>query len=185
MKRRSGGSSKKKKRKEKQKKRRAERENNTFGETEEPIVFEDPFVDEYEEEDVAPTIRTTVKGAQGEDDNVDAEKQMWDPLDRPLEDGETLNYDSSAYSMFHSMRPEWPCLSFDVVKDNLGAKRTKFPLTAFIVSGSQADRSDRNKLTVMKVSDMHKTQHDEDDEDDEDDVGLDDDPIVQTKANVS
>ena len=50
---------------------------------------------------------------------------MWDPSKRPLEDGETLQYDSSAYSMFHSLSLDWPCLSFDVVRDNLGAQRTK------------------------------------------------------------
>jgi hypothetical protein len=28
----------------------------------------------------------------------------------------------------------------------------------FVVIGSQADRSDRNKLTLLKLSDLHKTQ---------------------------
>lgn len=38
---------------------------------------------------------------------------------------ETMDYDSSAYHMFHHMNAEWPCLSFDVIRDALGAKRNK------------------------------------------------------------
>lgn len=45
----------------------------------------------------------------------------------PLGAGEVLDYDSSTYLMYHKMRVEWPCLSFDVVKDNRGAFRTKVP----------------------------------------------------------
>jgi hypothetical protein len=28
----------------------------------------------------------------------------------------------------------------------------------FVAAGSQADRSDRNKITILKLSDLHKTQ---------------------------
>jgi ribosome assembly protein RRB1 len=40
-------------------------------------------------------------------------------------EGEELEYDPSAYVMYHSLRPEWPCLSFDVVRDQLGNNRTR------------------------------------------------------------
>jgi len=170
MKRSKRGSSKQERRSKKHTSNKKE------GDGEEELVFEDPFVDEYEEEDVIETY-------EDNDDNDEPGKvETWDPQTRPLEDGETLNYDSSAYKMFHSLRPEWPSLSFDILKDKLGAKRTKFPLTLFAVTGSQADRADRNKLTVMKFSELHKTEHDEDSDMDEDDDGmnLDDDPVLET-----
>jgi len=179
MKRRKGKSEKKKKRRQRKGQERTKRAHE-----EEELVFEDPFVDEYEEEDVAPATDAAVKKREEEEDEggpSDA-RETWDPMERPLEEGETLNYDSSAYTMFHRLRPEWPSLSVDVIRDNLGARRTKFPLTAFLVTGSQANRGDKNKLTVMKVADMHKTQNDEKDSDDsEDEDGLDDDPTLLTR----
>ena len=33
----------------------------------------------------------------------------------------------------------------------------QFPLTMFVVTGSQADRAEKNKITLLKLSDMHKT----------------------------
>ncbi len=43
----------------------------------------------------------------------------------PLQDGEELEYDSRAYKMLHRMNLEWPCLSFDIIRDSLGYQRTK------------------------------------------------------------
>lgn len=40
-----------------------------------------------------------------------------------MEEGEVLDYDSSAYDMFHQMTMEWPCLSFDIIPDTLGDNR--------------------------------------------------------------
>lgn len=34
----------------------------------------------------------------------------------------------------------------------------QFPLSMMLVAGSQADRAERNKLTVLKISDVQKTQ---------------------------
>jgi ribosome assembly protein RRB1 len=63
--------------------------------------------------------------------------------------------------MLHNMQSQWPCLSFDVVPDKLGAVRSKFPVTATIVSGTQADKPSNNRICVMKAFDLHKTQHDD------------------------
>lgn len=76
------------------------------------------------------------------------------------------------------MNVEWPCLSFDIIKDKLGKpdhpkaslnnfiykgdNRTAFPMTSYIVAGSQADTYEENKVYVMKMSKMHKTMHDDD-----------------------
>jgi ribosome assembly protein RRB1 len=40
-----------------------------------------------------------------------------------LEEGEVLVADTSAYEMLHQMQVEWPCLSFDFLRDSLGSGR--------------------------------------------------------------
>ena len=84
-------------------------------------------------------------------------------------DGEVLEYDSRAYAMLHRMKVEWPCLSFDIVPDALGAHRTRFPHTLYLVAGTQADKSSSNQLQVIKVQHLHKTKHDDDSDDTDDD----------------
>ena len=122
--------------------------------------------------------------------------ERWDPRSRPLQEGETLDYDSSAYILNHSMRVEWPCLSFDILRDGWGNERVRFPLTAAIVTGTQAAKRDRNQVMVMKMTDLHKTQRDDESDSDEDfDSGDEDgarggrrrstrgiDPVVQSRS---
>lgn len=63
-----------------------------------------------------------------------------------------------------------PCLSFDIIPDGLGKERTEFPHTAYLVAGTQAAHSFTNRLIVMKMSNMQKTQPPtESDSEDEDD----------------
>ena len=59
------------------------------------------------------------------------------------------------------MNFEWPCLSFDVIRDDLGARRIHFPHTAYFVSATQAETSDENQLLVTKISDMQVTKYDD------------------------
>lgn len=40
-----------------------------------------------------------------------------------LQNDEVLEADQSAYEMLHSMNVRWPCLSFDILWDNLGEDR--------------------------------------------------------------
>ena len=125
------------------------------------LVFEDPFEDEFEEE----IIDEDDEDAMGEDNNDEEglddpemeKKEVWRPGIDKLNDGEELEYDPSAYIMYHSLKAEWPCLSFDFLKDNLGDSRVRFPLTMFLVTGSQADTKDNNKITLMKLSELNKT----------------------------
>lgn len=159
------------------------------------LVFEDPFGDDYDEEDVA-----AVKASENVDNEEDEEDEderdfgdnaeantsqtrIWRPDVDGMEEGDTLEYDPSAYIMYHALTTEWPCLSFDFVKDNLGDGRQRFPLTMYAVCGSQADRADKNKLTLLKLSDLHKTQvkddSDEESGDEEDDDHVDDDPTIE------
>lgn len=158
------------------------------------LVFEDPFGDDFDEEDmIAEESNEIVEDESDVMDTIieedetkvnDVQPKVWRPGVDKIEEGETLDYDPSAYIMYHSLRTEWPCLSFDFIKDNLGDGRQRFPLTMFAVLGSQADRQENNKLTILKLSDLHKTQikeeSDEDDNDDEDDdVADDEDPTLE------
>lgn len=73
---------------------------------------------------------------------------------------EILEPDDSVYVMRHSMKVTWPCLSFDVLRDNLGDERQRYPATSYLVAGTQADSEKDNELVVYKLSSLHKTQKD-------------------------
>lgn len=94
--------------------------------------------------------------------------------------------DESAYMMYHQAQTGAPCLSFDVIPDPLGDKRETFPLTAFVVAGSQAERAHVNNIIVMKMSNLQKNKAaDKDkDEDDEDDDESDDDEDEDAKPEL-
>jgi hypothetical protein len=73
---------------------------------------------------------------------------------------EILEADESVYVMRHTMNADWPCLSFDVLRDDDGDQRQRFPASAYIVAGTQADAATKNQLTVFKMTQLHKTQKD-------------------------
>lgn len=85
--------------------------------------------------------------------------QVFQPGVHELEDGEELDYDRTAYDCLHKWALEWPCLSFDVVKDALGAPRTAFPHTAFMIAGTQAAAGARNYLSVMRLAGLTQGDH--------------------------
>ena len=126
------------------------------------LDFEDPFGDEYEDEQLDELMQGRAGGGGGgggdeeddeeevedeegvaylrkqqagrksaaqelvdEDDANNAPKQVWRPGVDQLPEGEELEYDPSAYIMYHSLEAEWPCLSFDIVRDNLGENRQR------------------------------------------------------------
>jgi ribosome assembly protein RRB1 len=164
------------------------------------VEFEDPFEDELEEEDIY--IRENDdeddelmdeddaegKGQVAKDVSVVLGKDVYRPGIDAIDEDEELDYDPSAYILYLGMSTDWPCLSFDIVPDRLGMNRTKFPLSFTLVSGTQAEKASQNKLMVMRVSNMHKTQEldekegsDDDDDDDDDDESLDEDPVLETQ----
>src|ERR1700733_494514 len=69
---------------------------------------------------------------------ADQDYQIWLP-GMKLQEGEVLEPDMSAYVMLHEFQTEWPCLSFDTVRDGLGTERCAFPMTGFFIAGTQAD----------------------------------------------
>ncbi|VDK55890.1 unnamed protein product [Cylicostephanus goldi] len=88
-----------------------------------------------------------------------------------LKDGEELTFDPEAYKIFYSFETKWSCLSFDVVKDNLG-ERSDFPLECYIVSGSQADKPKNNELLVMGLKNLNALEDDDDEDEVSDDESI-------------
>jgi ribosome assembly protein RRB1 len=139
-------------------------------ETAENLRFEDPYVDEIEEEDVMNT------GEDDDDDDDDDDKsenagmddvelvQSWHPL-MGVPNEEPLEMDPSAYKMYHTLTPEWPALSFDFLRDDLGDARQRFPHSLQAAIGTQADSPENNRLTILKLSDLSKLVQAEDEED--------------------
>jgi ribosome assembly protein RRB1 len=142
-------------------------------EEEENMEFEDDFEDDYEHEEI-------IDAASGDEEefeeNVNENRHQPAPsVFRPgideLEDGQVLEPEPGTYKMLHRLEVQWPCLSFDVLPDALGDNRTKFPMTAYVVSGTQADNADKNKLVIMKWANLQKTNKDGlEDEDEEDEI---------------
>lgn len=64
---------------------------------------------------------------------------------KPLDADEELVCDESAYVMLHQARTGAPCLSFDIVRDQLGDNRETFPLSCYMVAGTQAAKAHVNK----------------------------------------
>ncbi|KAJ8327540.1 hypothetical protein BDV3_003361 [Batrachochytrium dendrobatidis] len=154
--------------------------------------FEDNWGDDMEGDDdegevvIAPDSddedEQMQKDLLQEDEENEAPLQVYLPGQK-LGENEVLVADQSAYQMLHTMNVEWPCLSFDIARDNLGAGRTAFPMTSYVVAGSQADQVNSNKIYVMKMSSLHKTKNDGgDDMDDDDDDDIDEDPILESRT---
>ena len=81
--------------------------------------------------------------------------KAWNPFLGVDGDITNLEIDETAYKMHHALTPEWPSLTLDVVPDRkLGDNRTRFPHTVTLVVGSQADVPSKNKLSVLRMSDL-------------------------------
>ena len=149
----------------------------------EELEFEDEFGDDFEEEEFvqeedgeegeegaaggSSMSKGDLMDMEAEDGvNVETEGRLWRAGDA-IPEGEKLDYDSSAYDMLHRMHMEWPCLTFAFAHDDLGEQRTKFPMTAYAIAGTQADDASHDRIICAKLSQLAKTKHDEDSESDE------------------
>jgi len=161
----------------------------------EELTFEDPFPDELDE--MEEGVAEEPAGMDEEDEeeaaaavgaSVASAAETAAPAVQTYVPGkhapaETMDYDSSAYHMFHHLNVEWPCLSFDVIRDNLGVRRTKFPMTCYIAAGTQASAGEKNSLMLIKLTDLSRTKYDdESDAEDEDDSDVDDDATLTHKT---
>ncbi|XP_065117308.1 glutamate-rich WD repeat-containing protein 1 [Paramisgurnus dabryanus] len=115
---------------------------------------------------------------EGEGENGESETKVYIPGLEPLQPGEELEMDRSAYRMYHECQTGSPCLSFDVVRDGDGEGREQFPLSMVLCAGTQADTALSNRIIVMRMhnlygNDQEKEENEssdgESDEDDEED----------------
>ncbi|KAF7311091.1 Ribosome assembly protein rrb1 [Mycena chlorophos] len=155
--------------------------------------FEDEWEDEFSEEEVAEEADDNEDGmdvdqvmpAIEEEDAPPAASDVFIPGKHKLEPGEEMEPDDSVYLMRHTLLVDWSCLSFDILRDNLGDERQRYPATAYLVTGTQAASGKNNEVLVMKTSSLHRTQKDGDDSDSESDDGeedLDEDPVVESRS---
>jgi ribosome assembly protein RRB1 len=118
---------------------------------------------------------------------MDVDQNTFIPGRNKLSAGETLAPDLTAYELLHQVGSTWPCLSIDLIRDNLGDNRKTYPATVYAVAGTQADRSreKENQLMVMKLSSlsrMEKASGEASDSDDEDSDDENSDPILETRT---
>jgi ribosome assembly protein RRB1 len=143
-----------------------------------------------------------IQPAVEDSDPVPGPTQTFIPGRHVLSKDEILEPDQSAYEMLHRMNVAWPCLSFDILRDNLGDERRKYPATVFSVTGTQADSAKKNEILVLKMSSLHKTQNDDgeahgfsylrfaiyyssedsDGDDEEDEGALDENAVLEHKS---
>ena len=95
-----------------------------------------------------------------EEDAKPPAPRVYIPGIHSLGDDEVLEADDSVYIMRHSLGVDWPCLSFDVLRDSQGDERQRYPASAYIVAGTQADVAKHNQIRVYKMSSLHRTQKD-------------------------
>lgn len=142
---------------------------------------EEPSDDEEFEEESEEEI---VEGSDEEDEEDEegrpTEKRVWRPGIDPIEEGEELTMDMSTYDMLHRAQVEWPCLSFDILPDDLGAQRSQFPMTAYVLAGTQAEKAVDNCLLLMKWSKLCRTTKDGD-SDSESESDDEDEPVLETR----
>lgn len=85
--------------------------------------------------------------------------QVWRPGVDPLGEDEELDYDPTAYDCLHKFSLEWPCLSFDLLRDGLGGPRSTFPHSLLMVAGTQAASARQNYLAVLQLADLGQGRH--------------------------
>ena len=118
-------------------------------------------------------------------DAMDIDQRTFIPGRDKLANGESLSPDLSAYELLHTFTTPWPCLSFDIIRDDLGDNRNTYPASFYAVAGTQADskRSKDNQLMVMKLSGLSRMERDDledsDEESYDEEIG---EPILEIKS---
>jgi len=126
------------------------------------------FSVEEESEEEVPVDCDAGKAVEGGGQKEKVKRKVYLP-GLPIKDDEVLVHDPSSYVMLHEANAGIPCLSFDVIRDDLGDERSDYPQTAYIVTGTQADRKNRNNITVIKMSNLTKTLKSKEEDDDDSD----------------
>lgn len=163
--------------------------------------FEDPYGDDFESDGEIVEIDSEGEGYEGMDEqsmnkkieeieNKNKEEENISSIylphkSKPLGPDEVLEADPSVYEMLHNVNLPWPCMTLDVLPDNLGVERRKYPATVYLATATQASKAKDNELITMKLSSLSKTlvkDDDEEDEDDEDEDDDDNDPVMDSES---
>uniref|UniRef100_A0A7I4AC55 Glutamate-rich WD repeat-containing protein 1 n=1 Tax=Physcomitrium patens TaxID=3218 RepID=A0A7I4AC55_PHYPA len=110
--------------------------------------------------------------------------KVWVPGVDEIGDDEELQFDPTAYHCLHSFKLGWPCLSFDIMRDDLGVLRRDFPHAMYCVAGTQADQPGSNSIAVVhmtnvtgKIPKAPSAMEDGDDDADDSDSSSDEEDI--------
>ncbi|KDD73306.1 hypothetical protein H632_c2320p0, partial [Helicosporidium sp. ATCC 50920] len=85
-------------------------------------------------------------------------REAWVPGAETVE-ADDLDYDPTAYDSLTTCSLGWPCLSFDFLRDGLGAPRSQYPHELFFVSGSQAAPGKANYLSLIRATNVTQGRH--------------------------
>lgn len=157
--------------------------------------FEDPYGDDYESEEIIELdddeTEMDAEDAEAKIAELEKEEKEEQPgtlylphRSKPLGPDEVLEADPSVYEMLHNVNMPWPCLTLDVLPDNLGSERRTYPASMYVATATQAAKAKDNELLTMKLSSLAKTlvKDEEEDEDDEDDDDEDMDPVMISES---
>lgn len=134
-------------------------------------------------------------------EDINEESEVYLP-GQSLDKDQVLMPDLTTYDMLHSVTVQWPFLSIDIIKDELGDERrnvclsatslkltSQYPQTIYLVAGTQADEPRNNELQVMKLSQLHKTRksgrpldEDDDESDSDEEDNVDEDPVLEHRS---
>ena len=128
--------------------------------------FQDINNDEMEEDEASDSSTSSDEEEVDDDEDIknttdikneEAENPTaFLPGQQKLEEGEELVMDEQAYIVYHQASLGTPCLSFDIIPDDLGNDRADaFPLTLYGVAGTQAPKSSANSIVVFKMENLH------------------------------
>ena len=125
---------------------------------------DEPRDEEFEADDV--------ESEQSDSEEEEMETEESAPQEPPVRrtyipnsvnNDEELEFDESAYILYRKVETEYPCLSFDIIADNLGSERSEnYPMTVHMVAGTQSGKADGNKILVLRMSNLNRIKHKED-----------------------
>merc|ERR1719378_1425795 len=98
----------------------------------------------------------------GDSSSDEGEDDVYIPGGGELENGQTLEVDENAYIVYHQCSLGPPCLSFDIIHDQV---KEDYPLSVTCVAGTQAAKVTANNIIVFRMSNLHCVRPVDEDED--------------------